>query len=305
MRTHRRVGTLWAFLAPLVLVGCQGGGEPAAEAPTAYATDALVDTEWLQSRLDDPSVRIVEVGGRSDAYDEGHIPGAAFLSMGLLSNPDEPVQNMIATREQVSAALSGLGIGRDDTVVLYDRQSNLQSARAFWVLAYYQHPEIRVYNGGTTKWTSDGGSLVAEALGVTESSYQAAPADESMRTTWQYVVDHTDDPQTLMCDVRSPDEHLGRDVRAARGGHIPGSINLEWTVAVQPDGTFRPAPELYNLYTSAGFTPDRQIITYCQSGVRGAHTWFVLSELLGYPNVRNYDGSWAEYGNNPESPIES
>jgi thiosulfate/3-mercaptopyruvate sulfurtransferase len=108
-----------------------------------------------------------------------------------------------------------------------------------------------------------------------------------------------------MCDVRSPNEHLGRDVRAERGGHIPGSINLEWTVAVQGDGTFKSAQDLAALYVAAGFTPDKQIITYCQSGVRGAHTWFVLSELLGYPNVRNYDGSWAEYGNNAASPIES
>ena len=118
------------------------------------------------------------------------------------------------------------------------------------------------------------------------------------------MVDATDDPSTLMCDVRSPDEHLGRDVRAARGGHIPGSINLEWTVAVQADGTFKSAEDLSALYVAAGFTPDNQIITYCQSGVRGAHTWFVLSELLSFPNVRNYDGSWNEYGNKAESPIE-
>lgn len=302
LRDIRRVGTLAGVL---VAAACSGSGEPAAGGPTSYATDVLVDAVWVQTRASDPNVRLVEVGGSSQSYEEGHLPGAVFLSMGALSNPDEPVQNMIATREQLSAALSSVGIEPGQTVVLHDRQNNLQAARAYWVLKYYQHPDVRVLNGGVTKWTADGGALSAEAVEIEASAYDAAPADTSIRTTWQYVVDHTDDPQTLMCDVRSPDEHLGRDVRAARGGHIPGSVNLEWTVAVRPDGTFKSAQDLFALYTSAGFTPDKQIITYCQSGVRGAHTWFVLRELLGYPDVRNYDGSWAEYGNNPESPIES
>jgi len=301
-RDIRIVGIL---VGVLVASACSGPSQSAAGGPTSYATDVLVDAAWVQARASDPSVRLVEVGGSAQSYEEGHLPGAVFLSMGALSNPDEPVQNMIATREQFSAALSSVGIEPGQTVVLHDRQNNLQAARAYWVLKYYQHPDVRVLNGGVPKWTADGGTLSADAVEIEPSAYAAAPADTSIRTTWQYVVDHADDPQTLMCDVRSPDEHLGRDVRAARGGHIPGSVNLEWTVAVRPDGTFKSAQDLYALYTSAGFTPDKQIVTYCQSGVRGAHTWFVLRELLGYPDVRNYDGSWAEYGNNPESPIES
>jgi thiosulfate/3-mercaptopyruvate sulfurtransferase len=304
--TTPRLG--WLLCVLVVTAGCTDSGDgadSAARTPTTYATDALVDTEWLESRLEDASVRIVEVGGNSDGYDEGHVPGSVFLSMSLLSNPDEPIRNMIATREQASEALSSVGVEQRQTVVLLDRQSNLQAARAFWVLAYYQHPQVHIYNGGVPKWTADGGALSTAGTEIIPTEYQAGPADEALRTTWQYVVDQTENPQTLMCDVRSPDEHLGRDVRAERGGHIPGSVNLEWTVAIEQDGTFKSAQDLSALYTAAGFTPDKQIITYCQSGVRGAHTWFVLSELLGYPNVRNYDGSWAEYGNNPDSPIDS
>jgi thiosulfate/3-mercaptopyruvate sulfurtransferase len=270
-----------------------------------YASDVLVDTDWILAHAADPSVRLIEVGGRPQQFDEGHVPGSVFLAMSGLSNPDDPVEGQIATQQQVSTALSKVGATRDQTLVLYDRQSNLQAARAYWVLKYYQHPEVRVYNGGAPKWTADGQALTTETPQVAMSDYQAGAADPNIRTTWQYVVDHVHDPSTITCDARSPDEYLGRDVRSARGGHIPGAVNIEWNAAVKSDGTFKSASDLAALYGAVGFTPDKSIITYCQSGVRGAHTWFVLSQLLGYPNVRNYDGSWAEYGNNPESPIES
>jgi len=303
-----RSGTLWVLPLALVLAaGACGGGEEAAvqdAAPVAYAKDVLVDTEWIQANAADPNVVLVELGSRSD-YDAGHLPGALLLPTNRLMNPESSVEGIIATREQLSAALSEVGIERDDIVVLYDRQRNLQAARAYWALKYYGHPEIRIYNGGAPRWTAEGRAFVTDAPTRTASAYEAGPADPAMQTTWQYVVEHIDDPSTLTCDARGPNEYLGRDVRAARGGRIPGSVNIEWTAAVNADGQFKSAAELSALYQAAGFTPDKNIITYCQTGVRGAHTWFVLSELLGYPSVRNYDGSWAEYGNNPESPIES
>ena len=305
MTYERTVHTslLWIVLSSAVLASCNSDAGETAE--VAFATDVLVDTEWIEAHAADPSLRVLEVGGNANAFGEGHLPGAVFLSMRSLSNPDDPIGGQIATAAQVSAALSIMGLGRDQTVVLYDRRNNLQAARAYWVLKYYQHADVRIYNGGTPKWTEDGQVMSTVMVEYEPSDYQAGPPDPEIRTTWQYVVDHTDDPATLFCDTRGPEEYLGRDVRAERGGRIPGSINVEWTAAVNANGTFKSSEELAALYGEAGFTPDKQIITYCQSGVRGAHTWFVLSELLGYPSVRNYDGSWVEYGNNPESPVEN
>ena len=305
MTYERTVHTslLWIVLSSAVLASCNSDAGETAE--VAFATDVLVDTEWIEAHAADPSLRVLEVGGNANAFGEGHLPGAVFLSMRSLSNPDDPIGGQIATAAQVSAALSNMGLGRDQTVVLYDRRNNLQAARAYWVLKYYQHADVRIYNGGTPKWTEDGQVMSTVMVEYEPSDYQAGPPDPEIRTTWQYVVDHTDDPATLFCDTRGPEEYLGRDVRAERGGRIPGSINVEWTAAVNANGTFKSSEELAALYGGAGFTPDKQIITYCQSGVRGAHTWFVLSELLGYPSVRNYDGSWVEYGNNPESPVEN
>ncbi len=305
MTYERTVHTslLWIVLSSAVLASCNSDAGETAE--VAFATDVLVDTEWIEAHAADPSLRVLEVGGNANAFGEGHLPGAAFVSMRSLSNPDDPIGGQIATAAQVSAVLSNVGLGRDQTVVLYDRRNNLQAARAYWVLKYYQHADVRIYNGGTPKWTEDGQVMSTVMVEYEPSDYQAGPPDPEIRTTWQYVVDHTDDPATLFCDTRGPEEYLGRDVRAERGGRIPGSINVEWTAAVNANGTFKSSEELAALYGGAGFTPDKQIITYCQSGVRGAHTWFVLSELLGYPSVRNYDGSWVEYGNNPESPVEN
>ncbi len=305
MTYERTVHTslLWIVLSSAVLASCNSDAGETAE--VAFATDVLVDTEWIEAHAADPSLRVLEVGGNANAFGEGHLPGAVFLSMRSLSNPDDPIGGQIATAAQVSAVLSTTGLGRDQTVVLYDRRNNLQAARAYWVLKYYQHADVRIYNGGTPKWTEDGQVMSTVMVEYEPSDYQAGPPDPEIRTTWQYVVDHTDDPATLFCDTRGPEEYLGRDVRAERGGRIPGSINVEWTAAVNANGTFKSSEELAALYGEAGFTPDKQIITYCQSGVRGAHTWFVLSELLGYPSVRNYDGSWVEYGNNPESPVEN
>jgi thiosulfate/3-mercaptopyruvate sulfurtransferase len=274
--------------------------------PEDYASaDVLVDTDWVKAHADDSDVRLLDVSGDLEAFEEGHIPHAQYLNVSeSLTNSSASVRGQIATAEGLEEALSELGVENDHTVVLYDNRSNLWAARAYWVLKYYQHEDVRIYNGGTIKWLDEGEELTRRTPRFDESDYEAAEADPSIRTTWKDVVASVDDTSALFCDTRSLQEHLGVDARAERGGHIPGSIRVEWTEAVNNDGTFLEAENLYRLYRSAGFAPEQTIVTYCQTGVRGAHTWFVLHKLLGYPDVRNYDGSWEEYGNNPDSPLQ-
>jgi thiosulfate/3-mercaptopyruvate sulfurtransferase len=295
----------------IILSACAAPGTQPGAATSEIAVDryahpeALVDTAWVLEHMDDNHVRLIDVSSSSEVFAAGHLPGAQYVNWQTdLTNPVDPVHGQILTRKALSELMSRLGVENDDTLVFYDDTSNLFAARSYWVLKYYQHHDVRVYNGGSKKWSSDGQQLTTEVATVVPSQYVAGEPAPAIRTDWQYVVDHVDDPSTLFCDVRGPKEYAGTDVRSARGGHVPGAINVEWINAVNPDGTFRDAAALAELYRKAGFTPDKEIITYCQTGVRGAHTWFVLHELLGYPNVRNYDGSWEEYGNNPDSPIE-
>lgn len=267
--------------------------------------DALVDTEWVLARLDDPAVHLIDVSRREDAYAEGHLPGARFVQWDTdLTDPDDPVEGQILGADALSELMSRLGVENGHTIVFYDEASSLFASRAYWVLKYYQHENVHVYNGGSRKWVADGQELSTEVAPVTPSSFVAGDPDPDIATDWEYVVTHIDDPSTMVCDARSADEHSGEDVRAERGVRIPGSVNIEWRENVREDGTFLDAQALSALYERHGFTPDKEIITYCQVGVRAAHAWFVLRELLGSPNVRVYDGSWVEYGNRADSPIQ-
>lgn len=279
-----------------------------AEDDVDYAKpEILVDTNWVAENMGAENVRLVHIGGSLGEYKAAHIPGALFITLSDLDDPDNPIPDEIGTPEQISAALSSLGINAEDTIVLYDSADNLLAARAFWVLKYYQHQNVVIYNGGTKKWEADGLEFAeGDPPEVEPSTYEIAEADPEIRTSSEYVLDHLDDAGVQLCDARSAGEYDGTRVTADRGGHIPGAINLEWVDTVNADdGTFKSFTELDDLFTAAGFDRDKQIITYCQIGVRGAHVWFVLRELLGYPDVRLYDGSWVEYGNNDTFPIEN
>lgn len=296
------------LLAAIVFLG--GCAAPAAQqTPPAIENytrpELLVDTAWVKARLGDPTVRLLDVSSKPEVFASGWIPGAVYVNPRTdITNPDEPVEGVILSAEQLAALFGRLGVRPSDTVVLYDDSSNLYASRAFWTLKYYQHADVRILNGGTKRWQADGEPLTTEAATYAQTSYTPGAPDLALVTTWQDVVASLDEPNTVYCDARSLAEYTGIDARANRGGHIPDSVHIEWKQAVNADGTFKSAGELLSLYTQAGFTPDKEIITYCQTGVRSAHTWFVLTQLLGYPSVRNYDGSWAEYGNNLESPID-
>jgi thiosulfate/3-mercaptopyruvate sulfurtransferase len=278
--------------------------EGSAVAPYAKP-DILVDTEWVLKNGTAKGVRLVHLGGKPEDYAAGHVPSAVYLNLNDLVNPDNPVQGQIATGPQVATALGKIGVTENDTVILLDANSSLLASRAYWVLKYYQHKDVRVYNGGQKKWVADGQALATDAPEVKAATYTIAEADPEIRTTGEYVLEHLDDADVQLCDARSVKEFIGTDVRADRGGHIPGAINLDWVNTVEKDGTFKSEEDLTALFEKAGFKRDKQIITYCQTGVRGAHVWFILRELLGYPDVRNYDGSWVEWGNNPNAPIEN
>lgn len=297
------------IIALLLFISGSILAQEATEEPVAdYANpDLLVDTAWILENPDELEFKLVHIGGDLEDYVTAHIPGALFVTLSELNNPEDAITGQIGTSEQVAATLGKLGITTEDVLVLYDDNTNLLAARAYWVLKYYQHANVYIYNGGTVRWEADGQEFEAgDAPVVEEVVYEIAEADPEIRTTGDYVVEHLDDAGVQLCDTRSADEYLGLDVRADRGGHIPGAINLEWVATVDPEtGIFKSFEELDELFQLAGFDREKEIITYCQTGVRGAHVWFVLRELLGYENVRNYDGSWVEYGNNPDFPIEN
>jgi thiosulfate/3-mercaptopyruvate sulfurtransferase len=268
--------------------------------------ELLIDSAWIKEHDIDPTVRLIDVSADPKAYAAGHIPGAVYINVGnQMTNPKDSTKGQILTQDALSALMSSIGVTAETTVVFYDNDYNLWAARAFWVMKYYQHVDVRIFDGGVKSWKAAGQALVTDPVAITPSHYVAKAPDLTIRTTADYVLDHLDDTNVEMCDARSGKEYSGVDKRSKQGGHIPGAVNVEWINAVNPDGTFKSAKDLFEIYTKAGFDPSKEIITYCQTGVRGAHTWFVLKELLGFPNVRTYDGSWQEYGNMPGVPVQS
>lgn len=281
--------------------------------PKAYANpDVLVDTDWVEKHIDDKSVRIVEVDYDPTAnYYQGHIPGAVLFDWKRDMN--DPVTRDILSKEQLEELLGRNGITNDTTIILYGDFNNWFAAFAFWDLKYYGVEKVKLMNGGRKKWLLEDRPLTKEIPSYPRVQFKASEPNESIRVYKDYVLKSIRAVDKVLVDVRSPKEYTGEITappeypteHAQRGGHIPGAINIPWALAVNDaDGTFKPRNELEELYLSKGVTPDKEIITYCRIGERSSHTWFVLKYLLGYPNVRNYDGSWTEWGNTVKLPIE-
>lgn len=273
-----------------------------------FQSDALVSTEWADAHKNDPNVQLVEVDVDNSAYESGHIEGAIAWNWTTQLNDD--VRRDILSPEQMAELLGKSGITPDTTVVLYGDNNNWFAAFAYWQLKMFGHDKVKLINGGRVKWEQENRSYTTEVPSVEKTDYPVKASDPSLRAL-QPDVAKALNTATALVDVRSPQEFTGEVIAppgmtetAQRGGHIPGAANIPWKLATNDDGTFKSAEELKELYSEKGVTPDKDVITYCRIGERSAHTWFVLHELLGYKNVRNYDGSWTEWGSMVGVPIE-
>jgi len=272
--------------------------------------NVLVSTDWVAQHLNDPKVRIVESDEDVLLYDIGHVPGA--VKVDWHTDLNDPIIRDYLDADRFAALLQAKGIAADTTVVFYGDKNNWWACYALWVFKLFGFKDARIMNGGRKKWIDEGRELSKLVPNYPKTNYRApARDDRKIRAFRNEVMSHVDKKLPLV-DVRSPGEYTGQLLHMAdypqegalRGGHIPGAKNIPWSKAVNEDGTFKSAAELTELYQSQGVMPDKEIVAYCRIGERSSHTWFVLTYLLGYPSVRNYDGSWTEWGNLVNVPIE-
>jgi thiosulfate/3-mercaptopyruvate sulfurtransferase len=279
-------------------------------AEDGYAKPVLVSTEWLEEHLSAPGVVVAEVDENPDLYDEGHVPGAVKLHW--REDLQDRVERDLVDKPTFERLMGERGIGNDTTLVLYGDKNNWFAAYAYWYVKTYGHADVRIVNGGRQKWIDDGRQLSTDVPSPSPVTYTADERDESIRAYRDQVREWLGASGRGLVDVRSPGEFAGELIAppgyeqegAQRAGHIPTALSIPWASAVKDDGTFKSAEELRELYGGKGITPEKEITAYCRIGERSAHTWFVLRELLGYERVRNYDGSWTEWGNLVDVPIE-
>jgi thiosulfate/3-mercaptopyruvate sulfurtransferase len=280
------------------------------EVVAEYANpSSLVDTDWLEGHLDDASIRVIEVDEDTSAYEKGHIRGALGWNWGTDLHTE--VGRDYVDQAGLSALLSAAGVGDDTTVILYGGNNNWFAAYAYWILKLRGFDDVKLLNGGRKKWELESRELTTDAPAVSTTSYSVSGAerneiralrDEVLAKLWS----------AAFVDVRSPEEYRGEKLapdhlpqeQAQVPGHIPGAANVTWMKAANDDGTFKSADELTALYEAEGVTSDKEVIAYCRIGERSSHTWFALTELLGYGDVKNYDGSWTEYGSLVGAPVE-
>jgi len=269
---------------------------------------ALVTAQWVEEHLDDPSIVLVEVDEDTTSYDKGHIRGA--IKLDWTTDLQDQVRRDFVNKQQFEALLSSRGVANDDTVVLYGGNNNWFAAYAYWYFKLYGHQDVKLLDGGRKKWELDGRELSKDTVSRDKTSYTAQDQDLSIRAFRDETVDAIG--KKNLVDVRSPDEFSGKLLAPAhlpqeqsqRGGHIPTALNVPWSKAANEDGTFKSDDDLRKLYADEGLDDGRDTIAYCRIGERSSHTWFALHELLGHQNVKNYDGSWTEYGSLVGVPIE-
>ena len=271
--------------------------------------EALVSTDWVSDHLSDPKVRLVEVDVDTSSYEKGHIQNA--VAWNWQTQLQDNVRRDLLGQKQFEELCSKSGISNDATVVLYGDNNNWFAAYAFWQFKYFGHKDVRLMNGGRKKWELESRPFTTETPQIAPTNYKAQPPDETIRARREQIFQVLEKKNASLVDVRSPDEFTGKVIAppgmtetAQRGGHIPGAVSVPWAKAANEDGTFKSYDELVKLYEGQGVRPDREAVAYCRIGERSSHTWFVLKYLLGYDKVRNYDGSWTEWGNLVDAPIE-
>jgi thiosulfate/3-mercaptopyruvate sulfurtransferase len=285
--------------APLMSVQTKGYAHP----------EVLVDTDWVQQNLENSTIKLVEVDVDTNAYDEGHITGA--IAWNWTTQLSDTVRRDILSREALEALAGQSGISQGDTIVLYGDNNNWFAAFAFWILKVYGHADVRLMDGGRTKWLDEGRTITTQDENPTAVSYAVQEPNPALRSDLREVLSIVGDSNYQLVDIRSTAEFNGDVIAppgmtetAQRAGHVPGAQSVPWALTVDEDGTFKNFDALQKLYAAKGITGDKPIIAYCRIGERSSHSWFVLKYLLGYSDVKNYDGSWTEYGSVIGVPIE-
>jgi thiosulfate/3-mercaptopyruvate sulfurtransferase len=271
----------------------------------------LVETQWIHDHLGDPQMRIAEVDyNPSTSYRLGHIPGAVLFDW--KQDLNYPTYRDIISKKACEDLLQRAGVNDDTLLILYGDYKNWFATFAFWVFKYYGLQDIRIMNGGRKKWFEEDRPISLDVPSYPIGNFKASDPDKSIRVFMPYLKKRPKSGGRILIDVRTEDEFTGKILappeypseHTQRGGHIPGAVNIPWNLVINEDGTFKSADELKKLYESKSVTPDKEIITYCRIGERSSHTWFVLKYLLGYPDVKIYDGSWTEWGNIIRNPVE-